>query len=119
MRGLLAKTVREVRLTTALFGGALFVVMALLTYVLPQVQEGLSDVLSHMPFVKTLMASLLGTEIGEQVTMQMMGAYLWVHPIVLALLWAHEIVICTRMPAGEIDIILDITRRGTGICKSG
>jgi len=30
-------------------------------------------------------------------------AVVWVHPTVLTILWAQEIVFCTRMPAGEID----------------
>jgi hypothetical protein len=41
MRGLLAKTLYEVWLQTLLFGFAVLAVKALLTYVLPQIQEGL------------------------------------------------------------------------------
>ena len=33
----------------------------------------------------------------------MSQAFLWVHPTVLTLVWAHEVVCCTRTPAGEID----------------
>ena len=103
MRGLFAKTIREVWLATLLFGGALAVVLALLTYILPLIQKGLTKVLSHLPFVKTLLTAMLGSEAGGEITAQTMQAFLWVHPTVLAIVWAHEIVFCTRMPAGEID----------------
>ena len=46
---------------------------------------------------------MFGSEIGDEITVQMMQAILWVHPVVLSLIWAHEIVFCTRIPAGEID----------------
>ena len=103
MRGLLTKTLYEVWLPTLLFGCSLLVVMALLTHVLPQLQEGLSGILNQVPFVRSMLTALLGTELGNQINARTMQAFLWVHPVVLALLWAHEIALCTRMPAGEID----------------
>jgi ABC-type transport system involved in multi-copper enzyme maturation permease subunit len=36
-------------------------------------------------------------------TAQLSQAFLWVHPTVLTLVWAHETMYCTRLPAGEID----------------
>ncbi len=100
-------------------------VLALLTYVLPQVQESFGDIFSQMPFVKTLMTALLGTDIGDEITAQTMQAFLWVHPVVLAIVWSHEIVFCTRMPAGEIDrgtidvlLGLPVSRRSVYWCES-
>lgn len=125
MRGLFAKTIREVWPATLLFGGALAVIMALLTYVLPKIQEGLSTVLAQLPFVKTLLSALLGSEAGDEITARTMQAFLWVHPTVLAIVWAHEIVFCTRMPAGEIDrgtidvlLGLPVSRRAVYLCES-
>jgi beta-exotoxin I transport system permease protein len=103
MRGLLGKTIREVWLTTLLFGLALMAVKAVLTYVLPQIQVGLSEVLDQIPFVKPFLSALLATETGDEITARTMQAFLFVHPAVLSLIWALEIVICTRVPAGEID----------------
>jgi len=103
MRGLLSKTVHETWVATLLFGCGLFAVMALLTYVVPQFHEGMSELFEHLPFVKTLLAAMLGTEVGDEINARTMQAVLWVHPMVLALAWAHAIVFCTRMPAGEID----------------
>lgn len=103
MRGLVNKTVHEVWLMTLLFGCALLGIMALLTYVLPQFQEGMSEVFDQIPFAKSFIAALLGTELGAELSARTMQVLLWVHPTVLALLWAHAIVFCTRLPAGEID----------------
>lgn len=102
IRGLAHKTLYEVWLMTLLFSCALLGIMALLTYVLPQFQEGMSEVFDQLPFVKSFLAALLGTELGVEISARTMQVLLWVHPTVLALLWAHGIVFCTRMPAGEI-----------------
>jgi beta-exotoxin I transport system permease protein len=103
MRGLITKTLYEVWLPTLLFGCGLLVTDALLTYVLPQIQAGLDEVLRRIPFIRPILSALLGGELGNELSAQTMQAFLWVHPVVLALLWAHAIVFCTRMPAGEID----------------
>ena len=106
IRGLLRKTLDEVWLSTLLFGGALLLVKALLTYIVPQVQEGVNEMVAQLPFVRTLMSALLGIELSEEITARMLQAIVWVHPAVLAVLWAQEIVYCTRMPAGEIEAAL-------------
>ena len=125
MRGLLTKTLHEVWLPTLLFGSSLSVVMALLTYILPQFQEGIGDVLDQIPFVRSMLTALLGTELGDEISARTMQAFLWVHPVVLALVWAHEIAFCTRMPAGEIDrgtidvlLGLPVSRRAVYFCES-
>jgi hypothetical protein len=125
MRGLFCKTLHETWLPTLLFGCALFVVKALLTHILPQIQEGLVGVFDQMPVVRSMLTALLGTELGEQISARTMQAFLWVHPVVLALVWAHEIAFCTRMPAGEIErgtidflLSLPVSRRVVYACES-
>ncbi len=103
MRGLLYKTIHEVWVPTLLCGLGLCGIKALLTFILPQIVEGMTGIFEQMPFVKQLVTALLGTEVGDQLTAHTMQAFLWVHPVVLALIWGHEITLCTRMPAGEID----------------
>jgi ABC-type transport system involved in multi-copper enzyme maturation permease subunit len=124
IRGLVSKTLHEVWLMTMLFGCALLAIMALLTYVLPQFQEGMSEVLDQIPFAKAFVSALLGTELGDEINARTMQVLLWVHPTVLALLWAHAIVFCTRMPAGEIDrgtidvlLGLPASRRAVYFCE--
>ncbi len=118
MLGLLTKTLREVWLGTLLVAAALFGVNVLLTVLIPKVQDGIGDVLDKLPFAQTMMRALIGTEIGDAVAAQAMQAVLWVHPIVLTLLWFHAINLSTRVPAGEVDrgtidflLGLPITRR--------
>ena len=88
MRGLFTKTLHEVWLATLLFGFSLLAVKALLTYILPEIQEGLGGVFDQIPFVRSFLTALLGTELGDEITARTMQAFLWVHPVVLALVAA-------------------------------
>jgi ABC-type transport system involved in multi-copper enzyme maturation permease subunit len=103
IRGLLRKTLLETWVQLLLFGLALFAVGGLLTMMLPQLEEGLNQVLVTLPFVRRFIQALLGDDLGRNITPQTLQAIIWVHPTVLALIWAQEIVFCTRVPAGEID----------------
>jgi putative exporter of polyketide antibiotics len=125
VRGLLTKTLYENWLATLLFGVGLFFVTAVFTYIVPQAQAGLDQVIASMPFVRTIIQALLGSDFGEQITAPMMQSIVWVHPIILSIVWAHEIVFCSRLPAGEIDrgtidvlLALPISRRGLYVCHS-
>lgn len=103
IRGLLEKTVREVWLGTVLFSAALLAAMAVLTHVLPQIQMGIENAFAQIPFVRSMIAALLGVDASEELSAQLMQSILWLHPVVLALVWTHDISFCTRVPAGEID----------------
>jgi ABC-type transport system involved in multi-copper enzyme maturation permease subunit len=56
-----------------------------------------------MEFARGIMQAMLGTELGARMGPQMFLSMAWVHPVMLALVWAHAIVSCTRVPAGEVD----------------
>lgn len=103
MRGLIEKILREMLVPTLLFALGLYTVMAILTFVLPQLQGGIGSILEQLPFVRTFIGALLGTEIGDDISAQMFQAFLFVHPVVLLTTWGHAITFCTRVPAGEID----------------
>lgn len=103
MKGLLQKILIEVRWIALLFGGGLCLIMALLTALLPTVLNDAEQFLNMIPFARPILTALLGVELRDGVTPPMMQAFLWVHPTVLALIWAWEITFCTRVPAGEID----------------
>jgi ABC-2 type transport system permease protein len=103
MRGLWRKIWLENRWQLAIFSIAMFVIPALLTMLLPQLEEGLNQVFGALPFVRRFVQTLLGEDLGERIGPQSLQAIIWVHPTVLALLWAQEIVFCTRVPPGEID----------------
>jgi len=101
--GLLRKSLRETWSTTLLFGVAAALLLGLLTYVLPRIMEQMGPVLSQMEFFRSFVTALIGSELGDQISPESMQAYLWVHPVLLALVWGHEIIFCTRLPAGEIE----------------
>ncbi len=125
MRGLLLKVIWETRLPTLLFGLALGIVMLLLTRIIPQMQREIEQLLSHLPLAKSMMAALMGIDVKEELNAQVLQAFVWVHPAVLSLIWGHEIVFCTRLPAAEIDsgtvdvlLGLPVSRRSLYLAES-
>lgn len=101
--GLVQKALREVWLGTLLFGLGLFVFEALLAYVFPTYFDEMAAPLLNLPFFRNILRALLGTDVGETLGPAVLSSFPWVHPIALILVWAHEIVLCTRVPAGEVD----------------
>jgi len=102
-RGLLWKTALELRATTLLFGIALFLVEALLAFVVPQVTDQFSTQIFQLRFVQTIVRGMLGTELGPDAGPETFLTICWVHPVVLSLAWAHAMVCSTRFPAGEVE----------------
>jgi hypothetical protein len=103
MRGLLSKIFVELRWQWLGFSLALAVVMGLLTALLPKVLGDIHVLFDRLPFIRPLLTALLGVDPGLNLTSTMSQAFLWVHPTVLTIVWAHEVIYCTRTPAGEID----------------
>ncbi len=103
MRGVLSKIFIELRWQWLGFCTGLFIVMGLLTALLPKVLGDVHHLFDRLPFIKPLITALLGVDPGEHLSGAMSQAFLWVHPTVLTLVWAHEVIYCTRTPAGEID----------------
>ena len=125
IRGLILKTLHEVWLATLLFGLAILLVLFLLTYILPQLESEIRYILGQLPFVKSMLSALLGIDVQQEMTVQMLQAFVWVHPVVLSLLWAHELIFCSRFPAAEIDrgtidLLLGqpVARRTIFVCDS-
>ncbi len=103
MKGLLRRIFYEVRAPVLLFGIGLAIIMGLLTALLPKVLGDIDKLFGSIPFIKPILSALLGVDPGEAFTGQLMQAFLWVHPTVLAIMWAHELMYCSRVPAAEID----------------
>jgi ABC-type transport system involved in multi-copper enzyme maturation permease subunit len=101
--GLLSKSVREAAMQTLLFAAALFVVEALVVYILSTFFRELAEQWNQVRFLQDILTALLGTELGGNLGPPAIAAMPWVHPIVLTLTWAHAILHTTRVPAGEID----------------
>lgn len=102
-RGLLRKILLETWPQLLLFGLAVFTASCLLTLLILHIEPGIRPVLGSMPIVRMLLQAMMGCDLGGPVESEVLRAVLWVHPAVLALLWAQELVFCTRVPAGEVD----------------
>src|SRR5262249_51154824 len=102
-RGLLLRAFREMWPATLLLGLVLVGVEAALAFVLPKFGGQMSQAWLQLDFARGIMQAMLGTQIAERIGPQMFQAVAWGHPVRLALIWAHAIVSCTRVPAGEVD----------------
>ncbi|MGB2984569.1 MAG: ABC transporter permease subunit [Phycisphaerae bacterium] len=123
--GLIAKTVRESWVVTLLFALALAAVEALLAYIIPTFAEELVGQFLNTKFMQGTFKALMGAEVGSTISPAIITSTMWVHPIVLALVWAHAIIFCTRLPAGEVDrgtidvlLGLPVSRIRVYLCES-
>jgi ABC-type transport system involved in multi-copper enzyme maturation permease subunit len=122
--GLIYRAVRETRVSTLSFAAGLFVFELLVGMMLATFHKEFSDKFLPLEFIQKMFAALLGAEVGTvgPAVLSMLG---WIHPIVLALVWAHAIVVCTRVPAGEVDrgtldvlLALPVTRTSVYVSES-
>lgn len=102
-KGLLIKAVRETLAVTLLCGLGLMVFEMVLMHVLSSFLGQLAVQWLEIDFIQNMLRGLLGSEIDVNIGPGALRSIVWVHPVVLALMWAHEITLCTRMPAGEVD----------------
>lgn len=103
-RGLLLKAWVELWPLSLLFALLLAGAEAVLSYVLPTYQRGvIGSVLSQSELAQSFLKALLGSDSPVGAGPELFMAIPWTHPAVLALVWAHAVISCTRMPAGEID----------------
>lgn len=102
-RGLINKSIREAWAVTLLCGLGLLIFEALIGFVFHSFREDLVGPWLEMEFVQDIVKGLVGSEIGDNFGPAALNSIAWVHPIVLALVWAHEITLATRIPAGEVD----------------
>jgi ABC-2 type transport system permease protein len=118
--------VREVWSATLLFALGIMGIETALAYVIPTFfEEIFTGEWLQLRFAQSIFKGLLGTEISSAIGPGAIGAIAWVHPIVLALIWAQEITFCTRMPAGEVDrgtvdvlLGLPVSRLRVYLCES-
>ena len=125
MPGVLRKIARELWLPTLLFSLAFLLIETLLNLVMPQLLGQARVMLLQMPFLSEFIGALLGLQIEGEITAQLLQAIVWVHPVVLAILWSHEILVCTRFPVAEIDrgtidvlLSLPVSRRAIYLCET-
>lgn len=101
--GLIRKAIHETWLVTLLLGLLIFLSHAVMAYALPKFSEHFTDQIMTLPFLREFIQALLGAEVGDDFGAELFVVLPWVHPIGLTVVWAHSIVLCTRVPAGEVD----------------
>ena len=108
--GILSKTWREIWLATLLFLLAFAGFQILLLRIYPEIFSNYQE-LFQAGFMKNIFKAVLGAEVSEKIGPELPKALMWAHPLIIALLFAHAIMLFTRIPAGEvgsgtIDILL-------------
>lgn len=104
IRGLLWKAWIELWPATLLLAVLLAAAEAILAYALPTYQRDvIGSVLSQSALAQGFLKALLGTDSPISAGPELFMAFPWAHPVVLALVWAHAAIACTRSPVGEVD----------------
>jgi ABC-type transport system involved in multi-copper enzyme maturation permease subunit len=123
--GLLIRTLRETWPVALVFAAALALVERLLMFILPQLQQTIGGVLATLPIVRPVLSALLGVPVEDGLSAVLLQSILWVHPVVLALVWGLATVLSTRFPAAEIDrgtidvlLGLPVSRRGLYVTET-
>lgn len=102
--GVVRKAWVELRGITLLLALLLAAAEAILAYVLPTYQRGvIGSVLTQSPMAQNFLRALLGSDAPIGAGPELFMSLPWTHPVVLALVWAHAVMCCTRSPAGEIE----------------
>ncbi len=101
--GLVGKSIRELWPATVMCGLLAAVFEGLVAFILPRFQAQMGAQILEMEFVRRVIEGMLGTRIADQLGPEIIRSIPWAHPIMLALVLAHAVICCTRMPAGEVD----------------
>jgi ABC-type transport system involved in multi-copper enzyme maturation permease subunit len=101
--GLVQRSLREIVWTTitlALFLGS---ISALLAYALPRIQARFMQRSFIPPGVRQFRDAIFGFDSTQAGVAEIAFSLAWSHPIVIALLSAHAIIVCTRILAAEVE----------------
>lgn len=101
--GLIHRALRETLWTTLSLSGALFAIAALLAYALPRVQARFMQRQFIPPGVREFRNAVLGIDSTSGSVGDIAFSIALVHPIIIALLAAHAIIVCTRILAAEVE----------------
>lgn len=104
--GLVRRAIAEVLPSTLVLGGLVGGISYLMGYAFPRIQERIMERGGPTAGMLRFRAAFLGDESALAITAQIDASIQWSHPVLLALVFAQIIVVCTRVPAGE-------TERGT------
>jgi ABC-type transport system involved in multi-copper enzyme maturation permease subunit len=101
--GLVLRALREVFWTTLIFASVLGSIAYLLSIALPRIQARFMSRGFVPPGVQQFRDAMMGMDTRGAGVAEVAFSLAWSHPIVIALLAAHAIVVCTRVLAGEVE----------------
>lgn len=101
---LLRKTAYDHRWAMLLTAGALTLFPILLVHAFASVPWELANEWLKIPWVARLIRALTGADLSEVMSINALGAFVFVHPVVLAVTWGYVIMTATRVLCGEIDL---------------
>lgn len=101
--GLLQKGLREIWPAALLCGLGVMVFEAIASYVFWLYQDQFASNIAEIEVMRKFISSMVGSDITANFGPDTLNSIPWVHPLFLALFWAFAIMVCTRVPAGEID----------------
>ncbi len=101
--GLVHRSLRETFFPTLMFAGFLGLIAGLLSYALPTVQARFVTKQNIPAPIQQIRNVMLGFDATGAGVADIAFSMAWSHPLVLALLFGHAILVCTRVPAGEIE----------------
>ena len=101
--GLIYKSVREVWPATVLCGLLVAVFEGLVAFILPHYEQEMGLKIFELGYVRRIVEGMLGTKMADQIGPEILTSIPWVHPVMLSLVLAHAVIVCTRLPSGEVD----------------
>lgn len=102
--GLVQRALREIFWVTVTLSLLLGSVSGLLAWAMPRIQDRMLRRNRVPGFVRELRNSLLGIDNSMGASPADLGiAIAWSHPIIIALIAAHAIIVCTRILAAEVE----------------
>lgn len=101
--GLVQRSIRETYASTLILAGVLFSITSLLAYALPRVQARFAQRGFVPPPIRAFRDAMLGTDSSLGSIADIAYSIVLSHPIVIALLAAHAIIVTTRILAAEVE----------------
>lgn len=101
--GLVRRALREILPVSIVLAVLLGSISALLAYALPRIQARFMQRSFVPPGVRQFRDALLGVQTEAAGVSEIAFSIAWSHPMIIALLAAHAIIVCTRVLAGEVE----------------
>lgn len=100
---LFGKTARDHRLALGISALAVTAFPVILTHAFSSVPLDLLEQWLAVPWIARIFRALTGTDVTQVFTANSTAAFVFVHPVVLSILWAYVVTTTSRITVGEID----------------